>query len=191
MSEMMIEIEGSGKHCHLTRETQDILFGKDFELDIRRMLTQPGQFVAEQRLTMEGPRGSTELSIVGPCRKADQVELSFTDARSLGFDLPIRESGDVAGSPGCKLIGPEGEVEIKEGVIVMKRHVHLAPADAERFGIKDKQIVKVKVVGERALIFDEVLARTGPDHATYMHIDYDEINAAAITAANVMGEIII
>ena len=191
MAEMLIEIEGSGKHCHLTRETQDILFGEGFELDVKKMLTQPGQFAAEQKVTMEGPRGSTDLTIVGPCRKADQVELSFTDARALGFNLPIRESGDVAGSPGCKLIGPNGEVEIKEGVIVMKRHVHLAPEDAEKFGIKDKQIVKVKVLGERALVFDEVLARTGPDHATYMHVDYDEINAAAITAANIMGEIII
>jgi putative phosphotransacetylase len=190
MSEMLIEIEGSGKHCHLTRETQDILFGEGYELEVKRMLSQPGQFAAEEKVTIEGPRGTADLAIVGPCRTANQVELSFTDARALGFNPPIRESGDVAGSPGCKLIGPKGEVEINEGVIVMKRHVHLSPEDADKFGIKDKQIVKVKVLGERSLIFDEVVARTGPDHATYMHVDYDEINAAAITAENIMGEII-
>ena len=190
MEGIMIEIEGSGKHCHVTRETLDVLFGSGFDLEPKKMLTQPGQFLSHQKVTLTGPRGTAEISIVGPCRPSDQIELSFTDARSLGFDPPIRESGDVSGSNACKLTGPQGEVELSEGVIIMQRHVHLAPADAEKFGIADKQIVKLKVVGPRALVFDEVIARTGPLHATYAHIDYDEINAAAITAANIMGEII-
>ena len=191
MAERMIEIEGSGKHCHVTRETLDILYGDGFELEVKKWLTQPGQFATPQKVTIHGPRGTADISIIGPCRVADQVELSLTDARALGFDAPIRESGHVAGSPGCKLTGPNGEVDIKEGVIIAKRHVHLTPDDAERFGVKDKQIVKVKVVGERALIFDEVVARAGPTHATYMHVDYDEINAGAITDKNLMGEILV
>jgi len=191
MSGIMIEIEGSGKHCHLSRETLDILYGEGFELEVRKELSQPGQFVSPQKVTLVGSRGSTDISIVGPCRKADQVELSFTDARALGFEPPIRESGDVAGSSGCKLIGPNGEVDISEGVIVMQRHVHLAPADAEKFGIVDKQIVKVRVNGPRALVFEEVVARVGPEHATYMHVDYDEMNAAAVSGSNLMGEILL
>ena len=193
MSEIKVEIEGSGKHCHVTKETLAKLFGEGFELEPKKMLTQPGQYVTHQKVTLHGPRGKTDISIIGPCRKADQIELSLTDARALGFSPPppIRESGDVAGSDPCKLGGPQGDVDLSEGVIIMKRHVHLAPEDAERFGIKDKQIVKVKVVGERALIFDEVVARTGPDHATYIHFDYDEVNAAAVADENLMGEVIL
>jgi len=191
MSVISVEIEGSGKHCHVTRETLDTLFGKGFELEVKKWLTQPGQFATPQRVTVHGPRGSVDLTIIGPCRKADQIELSLTDARALGFEPPIRESGDVAGSPGCKLVGPCGEVDTAEGVIIAKRHIHLTPEDAEKFGIKDKQIVKVKVGGERALIFDEVVARVNREFATYMHIDYDEINAAAITGTQPMGEVII
>ena len=191
MSGIMIEIEGSGKHCHVTRETLDKLFGEGFELQVKKMLTQPGQFATPHRITVEGPKGEAEISIIGPCRNVDQVELSITDARALGFFAPIRESSDVGGSPGCKLRGPFGEVEIKEGVIIAKRHIHLTPEDAGKYGIKDKQIVNVKVGGERALIFDEVVARVHPEYATYMHVDYDEINAAAIGGQKPMGEIIL
>ena len=190
MSGNMVEIEGSGKHCHVTRETLDILYGKGFELEVKKMLSQPGQYVTPQKVTLSGPRGTSDISIIGPCRKVDQVELSFTDARALGFDPPIRESGDVAGSSACKLAGPNGEVEISEGVIIAKRHVHLTSEDGERFGIKDKQIVKLKFGGERALVFDEVVARVGPTHATFVHLDYDEINAAAIFGERPMGEVI-
>ena len=186
----MVEIEGSGKHCHVTRATLDILYGEGFELEVKKMLTQPGQYVTQQKLTLTGPRGTADISIVGPCRKVDQIELSFTDARALGFDPPIRDSGDVAGSAPCKLSGPKGEIELSEGVIIVKRHVHVSPEDAVKFGLKDKQIVKVKVGGERALVFDEVVVRSGPEHATYMHIDYDEINAAAIFGPSPMGEIL-
>jgi len=185
-----IIIEGSGKHCHVSRETLDTLYGKGFQLEVKKWLTQPGQFVCPQKVTVVGSRKSADLSIIGPCRKADQVELSLTDATSLGFSPPIRESGDIKGSPGCKLIGPCGEVVISEGVIIAKRHVHLTLEDAEKFGLSDKQIVKVKIDGDRALIFDEVVARVSADFATYMHVDYDELNAAAINGPDPTGEII-
>ena len=190
MSGNRIEIEGSGKHCHVTRETLDILFGDGFELEIKKMLSQPGQFATPHKVTVVGPRRSTEVTILGPCRKADQIELSQTDATALGFSPPIRESGDIAGSPGCKLVGPKGEVEISEGVIIAKRHIHIIPEDAEKFGVSDKQIIKVKVSGDRALIFDEVVVRVSPDFATYMHLDYDEYNAAALSGSNNIGEVV-
>ena len=191
MSGEKVIIEGSGKHCHVTRESLDVLFGKGFELEVKKWLTQPGQFATPQKVTLVGPRRSTEISIIGPCRKVNQVELSFTDATALGFTaVPIRESGDVAGSIGCKLIGPEGEVDISEGVMIAKRHIHLTPEDAAAFGLSDKQIVRVKVEGERALIFDEVIARVHREYATYMHVDYDEMNAAAISGPDPVGVIL-
>jgi len=192
MSEFSVIIEGSGKHCHVTRDTLYKLFGEGFELEVKKWLTQPGQFATPQKLTVVGPRRSAEVTILGPCRKADQIELSLTDARALGFsDIPVRESGDIAGSPGCKLVGPCGEVEIDEGVIIAKRHIHFTPEDAEKFGVSDKQIIKVKVEGDRALIFDEVVARVNPEFATYMHVDYDELNAAAIAGENPTGAVLI
>ncbi|MDR0906244.1 MAG: phosphate propanoyltransferase [Oscillospiraceae bacterium] len=190
MSNEKITIEGSGKHCHVTRETLDKLFGKGFELEVKKYLSQPGQFATPHKIKVTGPKGSTELSIIGPCRKYDQIELSFTDARSLGLNPPVRESGDLAGSPGVTLTGPEGEVTIGEGAIIAKRHLHLTPEDAAKFGLKDKQIIKVRVEGERALIFDEVVARVSPEYATFMHVDYDEINAASLFGAEVYGTIV-
>lgn len=190
MSEKRVLIEGSGKHCHVTRETLDVLYGKGFELVPKKWLSQPGEFASEQRVTVVGPKGQTVITIIGPCRKNDQIELSYTDARSMGFDAPVRESGNVQESPGCKLVGPKGEVTISQGVIIAKRHLHLTPEDAEKFGIKDKQIVKVKVGGERALIFDEVVARVSPNYATAVHLDYDEVNAAALFGETT-GEVII
>lgn len=188
---MNIIIEGSGKHCHVTKETFETLFGAGTEMEVKKWLSQPGQFATPHKITVIGPKGQTNMSILGPCRSADQVELSFTDARGLGLTCPIRESGDLAGSAGCKLVGPCGEVEISEGCIIAKRHVHMTPEDAEKIGVKDKQIVKVKVGGDRGLIFDEVVARVSPKYATYMHIDYDELNAAALFGKDPMGEIIL
>ena len=179
MNERKVVVEMSGKHCHVTRETLDALYGKGFELEVKKMLSQPGQFATPHKVTVVGPKGSTSLTIIGPCRKVNQIELSFTDARALGFEPPVRESGDVAGSPGCTLVGPAGEITIPEGVIVAKRHVHLTPGDAEKFGIVDKQIVKIRLEGERSLIFDSVVARVSEEYATYIHIDYDEGNAAS------------
>jgi len=190
MADRKVEIEGSGKHAHVTRETLDILFGDGFELEIKKMLSQPGQYATPHKITVVGPRRSAEVTILGPTRKADQVELSLTDATALGFAAPIRESGVLEGSPGAKLIGPKGEVNIDEGVIIAKRHVHITPEDAEKFGIKDKQIIKVKVEGDRSIIFDEVVVRVSPDFATYMHVDYDEFNAAFISGENNIGVII-
>ena len=192
MSDFSVIIEGSGRHCHVCPDTLSRLFGEGFELEVKKMLTQPGQFLSNQKVTVVGPRKSSEVSILGPCRKADQIELSLTDARAMGFSgVPIRESGDVKGSVGCKIVGPCGEVDIDEGVIIAKRHIHFTPADAEKFGISDKQIIKVKVGGERALVFDEVVARVNSEYATFMHVDYDELNAAAISGADAKGEILL
>jgi len=183
-------IEGSGKHCHVTKETLEKLFGEGFELEVKKWLSQPGQFVTPSKVTVAGPRKSMDVSIIGPCRKADQVELSLTDATAVGLKPPVRESGDLAGSPGCKLIGPAGETVIEEGVIIAKRHVHLTPEDAAKFGLSDKQTVKVKVGGGRALVFDEVVARVNDSFATFMHLDYDEMNAAGLSGEDTEGEIL-
>ena len=181
MEEFKVVIEGSGKHLHVTREHLDILFGKGFELEPKKALSQPGQYASTQKVDITGPKGTMKgLTIIGPCRKQTQVELSFTDARALGLTPPIRLSGDLAGSPGCTITGPCGTVTIDEGVIVSKRHLHCCPEDAEKYGITDHETVLVKVGGERGLIFDEVEARVGPTHATFIHVDYDEINAAAL-----------
>lgn len=177
---MKFLVETSARHVHVTKETLETLFGKGFELTVKKELSQPGQYASEQRVTVVGPKKElANVSILGPCRSADQVELSATDARSIGLSAPVRESGDVAGSAGCKLVGPKGEVELKEGVIVAMRHVHMTPADAEAAGVTDKQIVKVACGGEgRKLVFDDVVIRVSPSYATAMHIDTDESNAA-------------
>ena len=191
MSDKIVIIEGSGKHCHVTQETLFKLFGEGFELENKKNLSQPGQFATPHKITIVGPKRSTEMSILGPCRAADQFELSMTDATFLGFNnVPVRESGDLKGSPGCKIIGPKGEADISEGVIIAMRHLHCTPEDAERFGIKDKQIIKLKVAGKRSLVLDEVLARVTPTSATYVHLDYDETNAAGLSGVDPTGEII-
>jgi putative phosphotransacetylase len=191
MANNTVVIEGSGKHCHLSEEVSDILFGKGYVFEVKKWLSQPGQFATPDKVTVVGPKGQTTLGVLGPFRKATQVELSFTDARALGFSPPVRESADLAGSPGAKLIGPKGEVDISEGVIIAKRHVHFTPEDAEKFGVKDKQIVRVKTSGERNLIFDDVVCRVSKDYATFMHVDYDEVNAAALFDKEPLGEIIL
>lgn len=183
-------IEGSGRHIHVTREDLDVLFGKGFELDQKKMLSQPGQFASSCKVTVTGPKGSLNLSILGPCRKETQVELSFTDARTLGLDCPVRESGVLAGSPGCTVTGPNGSVELKQGCIIAKRHIHMTPEFAKELGVEDKEIVQVKVGGDRALIFDEVVCRVSPNYANFMHVDYDEINAASLFGKDPVGEII-
>ena len=183
-------IEGSGRHIHVSRADLDVLFGEGFELDQKKMLSQPGQFASSCKVTVTGPKGSLSMSILGPCRNQTQVELSFTDARTLGLNCPVRESGVLAGSPGCTVTGPAGSVEIPEGCIIAKRHIHLTPEDAEKFGVADKEIVQVKVGGDRALIFDEVVCRVSPSYATFMHVDYDEINAASLFDKEPVGEII-
>lgn len=173
-----VVIEGSGRHLHVTREALDALFGKDFELVPKKELSQPGQYASEQKVDIAGPKGIIKgVTIVGPCRPYNQVELSLADVRPLGITPPIRLSGDLAGSAPIKLIGPAGEVDLAEGAIVAKRHLHVSAEDGEKYGIKDKDMVQLRVGGERGLIFDECQARVGTAHATYVHLDYDEVNA--------------
>lgn len=189
MSQILVET--SARHVHVTKETLEILFGKDAQLTKKKDLSQPGQFASEERVTVEGPKKSlANVSILGPCRSANQVELSATDARSIGVPIAIRESGDVAGTPGCKLIGPCGEVEIKEGVIVAKRHIHLVPETAEKLGVKNKDIVWVKIdTPERKAVLGDVVIRVSENFADAMHIDTDESNAIG-AAPNLYGEIV-
>ena len=191
MADKKILIEGSDKHCHVSQATLYKLFGEGFEMEVKKELSQPGQYATPHKITVVGPKRSTDVTILGPCRNADQIELSQTDATAIGLNPPIRESGDLAGSPGCKIVGPKGELEISEGVILAKRHIHFTVEDAAALGIKDKQIVKVKVGGDRALVFDEVVARVNSEYATAMHLDYDEYNAAALSASNCTGEIVL
>ncbi len=175
-----ILVETSARHVHLTNEDIETLFGKGHELTVKKMLSQPGQFACEEKVTVVGPKKSIErVSILGPARSASQVEVSLTDARTLGVAAPVRESGDLKGSAPCKLVGPCGEVELSEGVIAAKRHIHFTPEDAEEFGIKDKDIVKVKIDSDgRSLVFDDVICRVSKTYALAMHIDTDESNAA-------------
>ncbi len=182
-------VETSARHIHLCASTIEVLFGAGHELTKKKDLSQPGQYACEEKVEVVGPKGSLKMSVLGPARGADQVEISLTDARSIGVVAPVRESGDTAGSAPCKLVGPCGEVEIKEGVIAAKRHIHLTPADAEAFGVTDKQIVKVRLDTPRALIFDDVVVRVSPSYAAAMHIDTDESNAAGC-AGVVYGEIL-
>ena len=175
-------IETSARHVHVTQETLEKLFGAGFQLSVRKELSQPGQFASGEKVEVVGPKGSLKCSILGPCRKLNQVELSFTDARTLGVVAPVRESGDVASSAAVKLVGPAGEVELSEGAIVAKRHVHMTPEDAKNFGVENGEIVKVQVLNEtgRKLVFDDVVIRVSSTYALAMHIDTDEANAGAL-----------
>lgn len=172
-------VETSARHVHVTEETLEILFGKGHTLTKKKDLSQPGQYACEERVEVVGPKKSLAgVSILGPCRKADQVELSATDARSIGIAAPIRESGDTAGSGACRLVGPCGEVELNDGVIVAKRHIHLTTADAEELGVKDKDVVWVKLeTPERKAVLGDVVCRVSDTYARAMHIDTDEANA--------------
>ncbi len=183
-------VETSARHVHLTREAVDVLFGKGHTLTNKKDLSQPGQFACEEKVTVIGPKGSLKASILGPERPANQVELSLTDARTIGLaGVLVRESGDIAGSVGCAIEGPCGRIEISEGVIAAKRHIHMTPVDAETFGVSDKEIVSVKLDTARPLVFGDVVVRVNPNFALAMHIDTDESNAACAFGA-VYGEIV-
>ena len=176
--EQKIIVETSARHVHLSREHIDYLFGKDYQLTNKKDLSQPGQFACEEKVLVTGPKGSLKMSILGPARTQSQVEVSATDARTLGVKAPIRESGDLVGSAPCTVTVGEKSVELAEGVIIAKRHVHMTPADAALFGVKDKDVVSVKVdTAERALIFGDVVVRVSDKFALAMHIDTDEANA--------------
>ena len=184
-------VETSARHVHLTAEAFATLFGEGKELTVKKMLSQPGQFASEERVTIVGPKKSLpNVSILGPFRLVNQVELSATDARSIGIVAPIRESGDVAGSGACKIVGPAGEIEISEGVIVAKRHIHLTPADAEEMGVKDKDVVWVRLDTDgRKAILGDVVCRVSDSYALAMHIDTDESNAVS-APRELYGEIV-
>lgn len=189
--EKTVLVETSARHVHVTKETLETLFGAGYTLTKKKDLSQPGQFSCEERVQVVGPKGSfPAVSILGPERSADQVELSASDARKIGVAAPVRESGDVAGSGACRLVGPKGEVELAEGVIIAKRHIHMTPADAEKYGMRDKQVVSVKIESaERTLIFGDTVVRVSPNYALAMHIDTDEANAV-LAPAGVLGVIL-
>ena len=185
-----VMVETSARHLHVSQEVLEKLFGEGAELTKKKDLSQPGQFACEEKVTVVGAKGEFKMTILGPVRKDSQVELSLSDARKIGIPAPVRESGDIEGTPGCKLIGPKGEVEISKGVIAAKRHIHLDPKTAEEFGVQDKQVVSLKINGtERALIFGDVVIRVSPNFAPAAHLDTDEANAAGLTG-NIDGEII-
>ncbi len=186
-----ILVETSARHVHLSEADLEVLLGKGQSLTVKKMLSQPGQFASNERINLVGPKNTiSNVLILGPTRPATQVEISLTDARSLGISVPVRESGDVAGSAGLKLVGPAGEVEITEGAIAAKRHIHLDPATADELGVTDKQIVSAKVETDgRSLIFGDVVVRVSEKFAPAVHIDTDEANAAGCVG-EVYAEII-
>ena len=189
--ENKILVETSARHIHLTKEAVEVLYGAGAELTVKKMLSQPGQFATgNEKITLVGPKGSLAVSVLGPTRPANQVELSFSDARALGIaGVPVRESGDVANTPGVKLVGPCGELTIDSGVIIAKRHIHMRPEEAEALGVTNGQIVKVRVNSARSLIFDDVVCRVSDKFALAMHIDTDECNAAC-AFGEIYGEIV-
>ncbi len=188
LGRLFVEVEASGRHVHVTQTQAQTLFGHG--LTPSRPLSQPGQFLAQERVTVIGPKGRFEnVAVLGPERKEAQVEVSLTDARALGIAAPVRMSGNVSGSPGAILEGPLGRVNLPQGVIAAQRHIHLTPESAARFGVKDKQTVKLQVYTARPVIFEDVAIRVSPDFAPAVHLDYDEANACGFQAGD-LGRIL-
>ena len=176
LDRLFIPLEASGRHVHITKPQADILFGH--ALTPKRPLSQPGQFLAQERVTVIGPKGEFQnVAVLGPEREAAQVEISLTDGKTLGITPPVRLSGDIAGSPGAVLQGSQGKVTLQTGVIAAKRHIHLTPKKAAQYGIRDKQEVSLQTYTERPVIFERVVCRVSPDFDNYVHLDYDEANA--------------
>ena len=176
LGSLFVELEASGRHVHVTKEQSVILFGHP--LTPRRPLSQPGQYLANERVTVVGPKGEfANVAVLGPERREAQVEVSLTDARTLGVEAPVRLSGDVKGTPGILLRGEKGCIPLTEGVIAAQRHIHLTPEDAKKFGVQDKQVVKLQTYTARPVLFEDVAVRVSPDFASYVHLDYDEANA--------------
>ena len=187
--EIFVELEASGRHVHVTKAQAQVLFGHG--LTAKRPLSQPGQFLANERLTVKGPKGSFEnVAVLGPERDAAQVEVSLTDARALGLEPPVRLSGDIKDSPGAVLLGSMGQVILQQGVIVAKRHIHMTPADAARFGVRDKQVVALQTYTERPTVFADTVVRVSDQFATYVHLDYDEANACGFQKGS-LGRILL
>lgn len=176
--ERKVPIGLSNKHIHVSQADLEVLFGKDYQLTVMKDLSQPGQYACEEKVDVVGPKGKMTMRILGPVRPETQVELSIGDGFALGLKVPIKNSGDTAGTPGVKVVGPAGEVEIDHGVIVAARHIHMSPEEGEAFGVKDKDVVSVKLDGPRGLTFDNVLVRVNPNFRLDMHLDVEEGNAA-------------
>lgn len=176
MGKLFVELEASGRHVHVTKEQAQTLFGH--ALTPKRELSQPGQFLANERVSVVGPKGEfANVAVLGPERKEAQVEISITDGRVLGIDPPVRMSGSVSGTPGAVLQGPKGQVKLQQGVIAAQRHIHMTPSDAKTMGVQDKQVVRLQTYTRRPVVFDEVVIRVSPDFQTFVHLDYDEANA--------------
>ena len=188
LKNIFIELEASGRHVHVTKEQAMTLFGHS--LTAKRPLSQPGQYLSNERVTVKGPKGEfTNVAVLGPERKEAQVEISLTDGRTLGLMPPVRPSGDVTGSPGAVLVGPCGSVTLQQGVIAAQRHIHITPQDAARMGVQDRQTVRLQTYTERPLVFEDVVVRVSPDFATFVHLDYDEANACGMQARD-LGRIL-
>lgn len=178
---MKVNVGLSNRHLHVSQSDLELLFGKDYELTIKKPLSQPGQYACEEIVDIVGPKGTLKnVRILGPTRKSTQVEISAADARVLGLDAPIKDSGDLAGSPGCKIVSSKGSTEISEGVILAARHIHMTPEDAEKCGVKDKDLVNVETSGERGVVFKNVLIRVSPSYFLELHVDIEEGNAAGL-----------
>lgn len=188
MRRIFVPLEASGRHVHLTQQQCQTLFGGP--LEPQRPLSQPGQYLSKQRITVIGPKGRFEnVAVLGPARKEAQVEISMTDCRTLGLVAPIRLSGDVQGTPGIILEGPMGRIGLQQGVMIAKRHIHLTPEDAARFHVQDKQVVHLQTYTQRPVLFQDVVVRVSKDFATAAHLDFDEANACAMTCGD-LGRII-
>ena len=188
LSRLFIELEASGRHVHVTKEQARTLFGH--ELTPKRPLSQPGQYLANERVTVVGPKGEFQnVAVLGPERKEAQVEISLTDGRTLDIQPPVRLSGDVKGSPGAVLVGPSGRITLDRGVIAAQRHIHMRPETAKAMGVENGQTVRLQVYTARPLIFDDVAVRVSPDFADFVHLDYDEANACGFAPGD-LGRIL-
>ena len=184
MRRLFVPLEASGRHVHVTEMEALTLFGH--KLTPKRPLSQPGQFLSNERVAVVGPKGELHnVAVLGPERKEAQVEISLTDGRALGITPPVRMSGDVTGSPGVTLVGPIGQVDLKQGVIAAQRHIHVSPEDGTRLGLRDKQVVKLRTFTQRPVVFDDVVVRVHKDFATSVHLDYDEANACGFQNGDV------
>lgn len=188
LGRIFVELEASGRHVHVTKAQAQALFGHG--LTPKRPLSQPGQFLANERVTVRGPKGVLQnVAVLGPERQEGQVELSLTDGRALGISPPVRPSGKVDGTPGACLEGPVGQVTLPQGVIVAQRHIHMTPEDAKRMGVRDKQVVQLQTYTARPLVFGDVVVRVSPNFRTFVHLDYDEANACGFSAGD-LGRIL-
>ena len=188
MKNIFVELEASGRHVHVTKEQAQILFGHS--LTPKRELSQPGQFLANERVTVQGPKGEFQnVAVLGPERKEAQVEISLTDGKTLGINPPVRLSGKVDGTPGAVLVGPKGKVSVSQGVMAAQRHIHMTPEDAQKMGVQDKQVVNLQTFTDRPVILEDVVVRVSSQFATYVHLDYDEANACGFVPGD-LGRIV-